>query len=531
MMENKTNLPWWKTAIFYHIYPLSFMDSNKDGLGDIPGIIEKLDYLTWLGVDAIWISPLYPTPFKDNGYDIKDFSGIDPAFGTLDDFTNLLQQAHSKNIKIIMDFVPNHTSEEHPWFIEARSDRTNKKRNWYLWADPNPHGGVPNNWMSFAGKWSGWEFDSATNQYYYHSFLKHQPDLNWRNSEVQQAMFDVMHFWLKKGIDGFRIDLMGFLIKDKFLRNNPHNSKHEKDSGLQYPLTPTFSTHQREINQIIAKMRSLVDEYGDKVLLGETYLSVDELVHYHTNEETGVHLPGNYLFVMEDWKANILFEEICNYEASLQEESWPNWVLSNHDNPRIASKLGREQAKVAAFLLFCSRGTLIIYYGDEIGMQDLAISKSQMKDLAETGRDPHRAPMQWSAKANAGFTEGIPWLGVNSDYMEYNVEIEKTDPSSFLYLYRDLINLRKQEPALISGLFIPVGVEENILAFMRRDQKTGRTFFVACNLGHKAASFQIPEFFSPSGTIIYGTKSKRKGEKLEKEIALEGSEAILIQIK
>jgi alpha-glucosidase len=528
-MEKKESLDWWKSASFYHIYPLSFMDSNNDGFGDIQGIIMKLDYLSWLGIDAIWISPIYPSPLKDNGYDVKDFFGIDPVFGTMSDFEELLKQAHAKKIKLILDFVPNHTSEEHPWFIDARSSKSNSKRDWYLWADPNPNGGLPNNWDSLAGG-SSWTFDRTTNQYFYHTFLKEQPDLNWRNNEVQRMFFEIMHFWLDKGVDGFRLDLIGFLIKDKLLRNNPPNARKEKDSALHHELAQTFSAHQPEVNEIIGKMRAVVDEYKNKVLLGELSLSIDELIHYHHDDRGGIHLPGNYLFILEEWKASILFEEICNYEASLTSESWPNWVLSNHDNTRIASRVGRDQARIAAFLMLTSRGTPIIYYGDEIGMQDMAVSKTKMQDLSEIGRDPQRTPMQWSMENNAGFTQGIPWLNVNSDYKTYNVEEEKKDPDSMLNLYRDLLQLRREIPTLIHGTFIPVGVQEDVFAFLRQDKETHLTFLVVCNLGHKATFFQIPEFFSFSGTVLYGTNLSRKGESIGKEIAINGDEALLITI-
>lgn len=523
------DLEWWKVANFYHIYIMSFADSNGDGIGDLPGVTQHLDYLKWLGIDAIWLSPFYSTPLKDNGYDVKNYFEVDPVFGTMDDFQELIKQSHSKGLKVILDFVPNHTSEEHPWFIESRKDTTNSKRDWYIWQNPNPKGGPPNNWISLAGG-SGWELDPKTKQYYYHSFLKHQPDLNWRNTEVQEAIFQAMRFWLEKGVDGFRVDLMGFLIKDRFFRNNPPNTNHDTDSGSNYPLSPVFSSHHREVNSLIAKMRKLVDSYKEKVLLGEVYLSIDELLHYHANSEEGAHLPGNFLLVMEDWKASAIFEEICNYESSLQEESWPNWVLSNHDYPRIASKIGRNQAKVAAFLMLTSRGTPIIYYGDEIGMQDTCIAKNEIKDLAEAKRDPHRTPMQWSSESNAGFTKGKPWLEVATDFKTYNVEEEKKNPDSFLTLYRKLLLLRKQEPVLVNGLFIPVGIEGSILSYIRKDMETEEAFLIVCNLKPKAAVFEIPEYFGIKGKIVFGTHSDREGELIGKEIKVRGDEALLAKI-
>lgn len=523
-------MEWWQKSVFYHIYPMSFMDSNGDGIGDLQGIIERLDYLQWLGADALWISPIYPSPFCDNGYDITDYQNIDPRFGTMKDFDELLRSCHSRGMKIILDYVSNHTSDQHPWFKESRSSRINSKRDWYLWADPNPHGGPPNNWLSTFGG-SGWEFDEVTQQYYYHSFLKQQPDLNWRKKEVQEALFDVIRFWLEKGVDGFRVDVMSYLVKDKLLRNNPPNPDYKKHMPSFYKYNPCFSTDQPEVHRIIANMRSLANSYGKKVLLGEIYLPADQLVKYYGMEEPGAHLPGNYLLIVEDWKAVNIYNGISNYEASLPKSAWPNWVLSNHDNPRVVSRIGKNQARVAAFLMLTNKGTPIIYYGDEIGMHDAAIAKNSMKDSSEQARDPQRTPMQWSSDPHAGFTQGEPWLQAADCFETVNVEAQKKDPYSMLYLYKTLIELRQKEPTLVDGDFIPVDVQDDIFAFIRKSESREKRFLIVCNLVHRPCIFEIPEYFDIKGEVIYSTDSQREENKIGQKIKMASNEAFIAELK
>ena len=523
-------MEWWKKAVIYHIYPLSFMDANGDGFGDLRGIIDRLDYLQWLGVDTLWISPIYPSPFYDNGYDIKDYQNIDPRFGTMQDFDELLESCHSRGMKVLLDYVSNHTSDEHPWFKESRSSKTNRKRDWYLWEDPNPYGGPPNNWLSTFGE-SGWEFDEQTQQYYYHSFLKQQPDLNWRNEEAQEALFNVMRFWLEKGVDGFRVDVIWYLLKDKLLRNNPLNSNYQWHMPSFYKYNPCFSTDQPEVMGIVSKMRSLVEEYGEKVLLGEVYLPPDQLVKYYGMEQPGAHLPGNYLLIVEEWKPIKIYEGLCNYAASLPNCAWPNWVLSNHDHSRIASRVGTRQAYVAALLMLTSRGTPIIYYGDEMGMKDVAIAKEEVKDLAEPPRDPQRTPMQWSSLSQAGFTEGTPWLQVADNFEKVNVEEQKKDPHSLLHLYKTLIALRKKEPVLIDGDYIPVDLQGEIFGFIRSQQTEESKFLILCNLSHKPGIFEIPEYFKIKGKVIYSTEPERKDNHIEKRIRLASDEALIAKLE
>src|ERR671923_2367563 len=326
-------LLWWQQGIIYQIYPRSFMDSNGDGVGDLPGIASKLDYLRWLGVDAIWLSPIFPSPMADFGYDVADYTDIHPLFGTLADFDRLVVEAHRRQLKVILDYVPNHTSEQHPWFTESRSSRHSPKRDWYIWRDPAPGGGLPNNWVSVFGG-SAWEWDATTCQYYYHAYLKEQPDLNWRHPAVQTAMLDVLRFWLDRGVDGFRVDALRQLIKDGQLCDNPPNPAYRADQGPYHALLPLYTTDRPEVLDMIAQMRRLVDQYEARLLIGELYLPIDRLVIYYGVGGSGVHLPFNFHLILVPWQARQIAALIETYEAALPGDAWPNWVLGNHDQHR-----------------------------------------------------------------------------------------------------------------------------------------------------------------------------------------------------
>jgi alpha-glucosidase len=401
---------WWQTGIIYQIYPRSFQDSNNDGIGDLQGIIMRLDYLKWLGIKAIWLSPISPSPMADFGYDISDYRNIDPIYGNFDDLRQLLNEVHSRDMKLIMDLVPNHTSSSHPWFIESRSSRDNPKRDWYLWYDADPGGGPPNNWLSVFGG-SAWEWDNKTGQYYYHAFLKDQPDLNWRNHEVREAIYDVMRFWLDIGIDGFRIDVLWHLIKDDQLRDNPRNPGYVEHMPTYDQLLPIYSTDQPELAEIVMEMRVIHDEYHEHMMIGEIYLPVHRLVTYYGNDNNGIHLPFNFMLISLPWDTYKIAAAIDEYESSLPKNAWPNWVIGNHDQPRITSRVGVHQAKVAAMLLLTLKGTPTIYYGDEIEMRDVPIPPDEIQDPQgknmpdkNLSRDPSRTPMQWDQSANSGFT-------------------------------------------------------------------------------------------------------------------------------
>ncbi|HEX6960248.1 MAG TPA: alpha-amylase family glycosyl hydrolase, partial [Lacipirellula sp.] len=446
---------WWQKGVIYQVYPRSFQDSNGDGVGDLRGILSRLDYLEWLGVDAVWLSPIYPSPMADFGYDISDYCDIHPLFGTLADFDKLTAAIHRRGMKIVLDFVPNHTSDQHPWFQESRSSRSSPKRDWYLWQDPGPEGGPPNNWLSqFGGP--AWEFDPSTEQYYYHAFLKQQPDLNWRNADVQEAMLDTLRFWLRRGVDGFRVDVIWHIVKDAEFRNNEPNPEYHPELPPHRQLLATYTTDRPEVHDIIDRMRDVLNEFDDRMMVGEIYLPTERLVTYYgSTENDGVHLPFNFQLIEIHWNARAIAEAIDHYEGLLPHHGWPNWVLGNHDNPRIASRIGIAQARVAQMMLLTLRGTPTMYYGDELGMQNVPIPPDRVQDPFEKnvpglglGRDPERTPMHWSAEPNAGFTTGVPWLPIGEHYKIRNVDSERENPQSMLTLVRRLLQLHRSEPAL-----------------------------------------------------------------------------------
>ncbi len=527
---------WWQWGIVYQIYPRSFQDSNGDGVGDLKGIASRLDYLQWMGVTAIWISPIYPSPMADFGYDVSDYVGVHPLFGTLADFDELVSEAHRRGLKVILDFVPNHTSEEHPWFVESRSSRDNPKRDWYVWRDAKADGSPPNNWVSHFGG-IAWEWDEGTGQYYLHSFLTEQPDLNWRNPDVVDAMMDVLRFWLKRGVDGFRVDVMWETIKDEELRDNPLNPAYK--AGVTNPyfeVLPLYNHDRPEIHDIVRRMRAVLEEYeGDRVLIGEIYLPVDRLVAYYGPEEMpGAHLPFNFQLVLLPWDARRIETAVASYEAALPRHGWPNWVLGNHDRPRIATKAGPEQAGNAAILLLTLRGTPTVYYGDEIGLEDVPIPPYLVQDPVEKnvpglglGRDPERTPMQWDATPNAGFTAGTPWLPLSEDWRTRNVAVEEDDEQSTLSLYRRLIALRQSEPALMVGSYEAIAADADMLAYARAYE--GKRFLVVLNLGAEPAEFRIPEH-AGSGRIVICTDIAREREEVPETLEVRGNEGVVVEV-
>jgi alpha-glucosidase len=524
---------WWQTGVIYQIYPRSFQDSNGDGVGDLRGIIERLPYLSELGIDAIWISPIFVSPMADFGYDIADYTGIDPLFGTLEDFDALLAAAHASGLKVILDLVPNHTSDQHPWFIESRSSRQSKKRDWYLWRDPAPNGGPPNNWLSEFGG-SAWEYDAASGQYYYHAFLAAQPDLNWRNPEVRAAMFDVMRFWLRRGVDGFRVDVIWHMIKDAEFRDNPPNPKFRPGDPPHHAVVPLYTADRPEVHDVIVEMRRVVNEFSDRVLIGEIYLPVERLVAYYGRDLSGVHLPFNFSLLTAQWHARQLAKLIDEYEAALPPGGWPNWVLGNHDRSRIASRVGAEQARVAAMLLLTLRGTPTIYYGDEIGMEQVAIGRDDVRDPFEKnvpgqglGRDGCRTPMQWEESENAGFSKTKPWLPLSAGYPEQNVAQQQREDSSIYRLHRRLLELRKARPALRFGSYHPVTARGDLLIYLRHVE--GESLLVALNLGSEPTDVSFAT--GPlEGQILLSTLCDREGEAIEADIPLRPNEGLLIEL-
>jgi alpha-glucosidase len=494
---------WWQTSVIYQIYPRSFQDTNGDGIGDLKGIERRLDYLVDLGIDAIWISPICPSPMVDFGYDVADYCDVDPRFGTLADFDGLVVQAHARGIKVVLDFVPNHTSDRHPWFTESRSSRENPKRDWYIWRDPAPDGGPPNNWISDFGG-SAWEWDEITRQYYYHAFLKEQADLNWRHPSVRASMYDVMRFWFDRGVDGFRIDVLWHMVKAADFPDNPANPDYEPPMGEMHRLRQVHSTDQPEVHAIAADMRAIADSHGatglgERVLIGEIYLPVERLMHYYGQERAGVHLPFNFQLIDAPWEARSLARLVADYEAALPPGGWPNWVLGNHDRPRVAARLGQAQARVAAMLLLTLRGTPTLYYGDELGLSDVDIPAVEVQDPRELrepglglGRDPVRTPMPWDERENASFTKARPWLPLNADWPTRNVARMAAEPHSVLTLYRRLLSVRRTHPALSMGDFTLLDAEGDAIAYARRH--ASERLVVALNLGTSPHRLQLPHW-------------------------------------
>jgi alpha-glucosidase len=522
---------WWRDGIFYQVYPRSFQDSDADGVGDIKGVIQRLPYLESLGIDAVWLSPIFPSPMADFGYDISDYTGIDPLFGTMEDFDALIEAAHGRGLRVILDLVPNHTSDQHPWFVESRGSRDNPKRDWYIWRDGRPDGGAPNNWLSEFGG-SAWQHDAATDQYYYHAFLKQQPDLNWRNPAVREAIFDVMRFWLARGVDGFRVDVLWHLIKDAEFRDNPQNPHYVEGRPPHEKILTQYSTDQPEVHEVIAGMRSVVDEFSGRVLIGEIYLPLQRLVAYYGNDLGGAHLPFNFALLSTLWSARSIERIIADYEAALPDGAWPNWVLGNHDRPRVASRVGQEQARVAAMLLLTLRGTPTLYYGDEIGMHQVPIAPDQVRDPFErnvpgigVGRDGCRTPMQWDATDNAGFSAGVPWLPLADDFAHENVVNLEADTKSILSLYKALIALRGKLPQLVTGTYEPVAAQGDLLLYRRKSN--GQAVTVALNLGAEPVSVTSSSIGFGS-KILLSTFLDREREPIDGALDLRGNEGVII---
>jgi alpha-glucosidase len=452
-------------------------------------------------------------------------------FGTMAQFDALLAATHDKGLKLILDLVPNHTSERHPWFIESRSSRDNPRRDWYIWRDPAPDGGVPNNWLSEFGG-SAWQYDEATGQYYHHAFLAQQPDLNWRNPEVRAAIYDVMRFWLRKGVDGFRVDVIWHLIKDAEFRDNPLNPYYHEGRPPHEKLLMQHSTDQPEVHEVIAEMRRVTDAFGSRVLIGEIYLPVHRLVAYYGNDLAGAHMPFNFALLSTLWSARSIEKIIEDYERALPAGAWPNWVLGNHDRPRVASRVGSEQARVAAMLLLTLRGTPTLYYGDEIGLHQVPITPENVRDPFEknvpdigVGRDGCRTPMQWDAGRYAGFSTVRPWLPLADNFIHENVAKLQADSTSILSFYKALIALRRRLPPLVTGAYEPIAAEGDLLLYRRSGEQSG--VVVALNLGAEPIAVSST-VLGPTSEILLSTFMDRQGEKLSGILDLRGNEGVIV---
>ncbi len=487
MTARSTTAPWWQSGVIYQVYPRSFQDSDGDGVGDLAGIAARLDHIVALGVDAIWLSPVFPSPMADFGYDVADYCGIDPLFGDMAAFDALLAAVHARGLKLVLDFVPNHSSDRHPWFIDSRSSQSSQRRDWYIWRDAKPDGSPPNNWISDFGG-SSWEWDKATGQYYLHAFLKEQPDLNWRHPDLRRAMMDVLRFWLDRGVDGFRIDVLWHIVKAQGLPDNPVNPDWTPLQTERDRLIQRHSTDQPEAHAISAAFRALADRYGDRVLIGEIFLPNERHARwYGTPDRPQVHLPFNFQLLENDWDATVLRRVIGEYEASLPAHGWPNWVIGSHDARRIADRIGDAQARVAAMLLLTLRGTPTLYQGDEIGIGTVDIPPEHIRDpqhfrqpTLDIGRDRSRTPMPWDISPHAGFSAVAPWLPLNPDWTTRNVAVQDADPTSMLTLYRALLALRRSEPALAVGAMTLMDAPDGVLAYTRVHD--GRRLTILLNL-------------------------------------------------
>lgn len=534
-MTSSTNSQdvWWRHAVFYQIYPLSFADSSGNGFGDLTGIISKLDYLAnTLGVDALWISPFYQSPMNDWGYDVSDHTDVDPLFGDLTIAERLIEEAHARGMRVILDYLMNHTSIEHPWFIESRSSKDNPKRDWYVWRDPKEDGSLPTNWVSvFSGP--AWTLDEKTDQYYRHTFLPTQPDLNWRNHEVVEAMLDVARFWLDRGVDGFRVDAAHQMMKDPDERDNPPlSSDYErpwKEMGEYDDYVHLYDLGHRDVHEAHRRFREVVDSYlQEPVTVGEIHIfDLPEWATYYGENLDELHMPFNFHLLASDWNADSLRAKIEAILRNVPVGGWTNWLLGNHDEKRLATRIGPENARLAAMLLLSLRGTPFLYYGDELGMTDTTIRPEESMDpwgqnVDYLSRDGARTPMQWSSAANAGFTTGVPWLPPGANSESINVATELEDPKSILNLYRRLLAARRDSEALRAGSFLSHSASNDRVLVYRRESSEDMVT-VALNLSGEQTELHIGP-----GAVIVSTADPNRTEIVSQKLMLEPYEGALL---
>jgi alpha-glucosidase len=506
---------WWRHGVVYQIYPRSFADSNGDGVGDLGGITARLDHLEWLGVDGIWLSPITVSPNADWGYDVADYLAVDPSFGTLADLDTLIAEAGRRGISILIDLVPNHTSDRHPWFVEARTSREAEHRDWYVWADAKPDGSLPNNWVSCFGG-PAWTRDDASGQYYLHNFLPEQPDLNWWNEDVREAFDGILRFWFGRGIAGFRIDVATMIVKDAELRDNPPATEADQFWVQMMGQRQVYNSNRPEVHEVLRRWRTLADaEEPHRLLLGETNVGqMDVLTSYYGNGSDELHLAFNFMLIESAFEAGALRGVVENVEAMFPPGSWPVWTGSNHDVPRLATRwAGGDPAKIrcALMMLLTLRGTPVVYFVDEVGVVDTRLTKEDLQDPvgvrfwpAYAGRDAQRTPMPWANRPGAGFTDAPtrPWLPFG-DLSTANVEDQRADTGSILHLTRDLIALRRRTPALHSGTYRSLTAPAGVWAWARDPDAV-----VILNLSDERATTPLPG----GATIAICTNRGRDGE-------------------
>jgi alpha-glucosidase len=523
-------IPWWRSGVLYQIYPRSFADSNGDGIGDIRGVIGKLDHLEWLGVDGIWLSPVTVSPNADWGYDVAGYCDVDPAYGTLADLDELIADAGRRNIRILLDLVANHTSDRHPWFVDARSSRDAEHRDWYVWADPKPDGSPPNNWLSnFGGP--AWTIDDNTGQAYLHNFAPEQPDLNWWNDDVRTAIDDVFRFWYDRGIAGFRLDVCHMLVKDADLRDNPPITDQDAAFHRRLGQKPLYNSNRPELHDVLRRWRKVADSYDPpRVLLGESVvLDLQELSSYYGTDDE-LHLPMNVPFMHGRLDANRLRAVVEGTEALIPPSAWPVWAGANHDMSRMATRWARgdeRKVRAALVMLLTLRGTPLLYQGDEIGMPDTGLTRDDLRDPVgvkfwpkHNGRDPARTPMAWSSEAGGGFTSAdvTPWLPFG-DLDAGNVADQRDDPDSTLHLTRDLIALRGATPALLAGSYETLPAPDGTWVWRRDDDVV-----VAINLSDDEASVR-----GVDGHIAISTVRSRDGQSTGGTLQLAPCEAVVVR--
>lgn len=491
------NEPWWRSAVFYQVYPRSFADGDQDGVGDLKGLLTKVDHLSDLGVDAIWLSPIFPSPMADFGYDVSDYCGVDPLFGDLDVFDEVLAAVHDRGLRLILDWVPNHTSIDHPWFKDALTGPDAEHRDWYVWRDSAPDGGPPNNWVAAFAPVPAWTRDPASGQWYLHHFLPQQPDLNWANPAVEAAMHDTLRFWLDRGVDGFRADVINCIGKDPALADAPENLA---------PLMHCVLNDEPGVHPLLRRIRSVLDEYpGDRMMIGEVALLDPHTVAAYYGDGDELHLSFNFMPLHGPWRADTWRANIATTEDGFRAaDAWPTWVLSNHDVPRHRTRYSRwphepvdaegslQRTRAAATLLLTLRGTPFIYQGEELGLEDAVVPAARVVDPG--GRDGCRAPVPWAALPPHGWPtpSGIePWLPFPPDATDLNVEAELTSPDSVLALYRRLLAMRRGSRALQHGTYEPVDAPDGVLAFRRFDAESSDERMVAVNFTDDAASVEF----------------------------------------
>ena len=513
---------WWRDGVLYQIYPRSFADTNGDGIGDLRGITAHLDHLEWLGIDGIWLNPTMPSPNDDWGYDVADYCAVDPALGTLEDLDELIAEAGRRGIRVLLDLVPNHTSDRHDWFRQARGGRDAPQRDFYVWADPKPGGAPPNNWQSSFGG-PAWTLDEASGQFFLHNFLPTQPDLNWWNEGVREAFDDILRFWFDRGIAGWRIDVTHGIVKDRELRDDPVATAEDHPLVQARGNKQVYSMNRPEVHDVLRRWRAVAEEPEEKrILVGETYvLDLAQLMPFYGEGEDELNLAFNFLFVHSELEADAMRASVEGVEAGLPPTSWPVWTGSNHDAGRLATRWAQDdpvRARLAVMMLICLRGTPFLYYGDEIGLPDVPLDPADALDPVpgrtgkpERNRDPCRTPMQWSAEAGAGFTgAGVePWLPLG-DAAAYNVDAQRADAGSQLHLTRDLIALRRAQADLRGGDYETLPAPPGAWAWRR-----GERHAVALNLSGSEVTIE-----GLRGEVVIATDRARDGEALDGALTL-----------